>query len=73
MDKLKPCPFCGGEAKIRMGYFLPGGHQFADVYCFVECLSCHAKTKWFEAKDEGLVDKAVDAWNKREGEDAERD
>ena len=48
-QKLKPCPFCGGEAMVvKMGY----PH-------FVYCTSCGAKVhKWD-------IERSVDAWNRR--------
>ena len=49
-DKLKPCPFCGGEADTiwRHGYWS------------VLCYKCHAETSGFHEED------AVKAWNRRE-------
>lgn len=51
MEKLKPCPFCGGEAKImKMGY----PHW---VYC-CECgAKVHGRTN--DEKD------SIKAWNRR--------
>ena len=60
---LKPCPFCGGEAKLnvhrfwceRTGKFEDGGYS-------VQCSEneCIAKAKFFSIKTE-----AIDAWNTR--------
>jgi Lar family restriction alleviation protein len=50
MDKLKPCPFCGGEAVLK---------QISDrwtVHCSQHC----AGTRIFNDKQ-----KAIDAWNRR--------
>lgn len=36
MDRLKPCPFCGGEAKTGVSYIKCGGDELilrASVYC----------------------------------------
>ena len=60
MSELKPCPFCGGEARImkiadsggKTGYAVGCGRPF--------CPTDGAVTRWF--MDEGL---AVEAWNTR--------
>lgn len=55
--KLKPCPFCGGDAHI-------------DVFCNREYIRCnHKKNCVFEPNGEFLDDvsirKQVNAWNRR--------
>ena len=53
-DILKPCPFCGGQAMVRIDSMY--------IY-YIECttLSCTARdTRWFKSYDE-----AVEAWNTR--------
>ena len=64
MDKLLPCPFCAGEARI-----LGGGTDKDGVLkgYFVECKDCHASTRRFGADN---LDQAIDAWNTRPLEDA---
>lgn len=47
--ELKPCPFCGGKAKICQ----------TSVY-WVKCTVCKAVTNWHCRKVE-----AVAAWNRR--------
>lgn len=56
MDKLKPCPFCGGEGCIQEHRF----HGYANTYGVV-CLDCCCETKQFF---ETLED-AIEAWNRR--------
>ena len=59
MPELKPCPFCGGEAKV---HFYPElGGRFA-VMCESDFSVCNVKprTGWFRAKK-----KATEAWNRR--------
>ena len=54
MTKLKPCPFCGGEAKLEdMGF----PHH-------VYCTRCGAKVTGIGYEVEGEKD-AVDRWNRR--------
>lgn len=48
-DELKPCPFCGGEAKILVG-----------TERLAICTKCGANTESFEHE----VD-AIAAWNRR--------
>ena len=65
---LKPCPFCGGNAKFisDMRTFSRSG--------YVECVICGARGKEFWA---GMTyaarDKAVEAWNCRDGSNSLRD
>lgn len=56
-DKLKPCPFCGGQAIVSEA------HTVADEtlgLCFVFCKSCRAETSLYRIKQE-----AIKAWNRR--------
>lgn len=51
MEQLKPCPFCGGEAKImKMGY----PH-------WVYCLQCGAKVHGGTTSEKD----SIKAWNRR--------
>lgn len=51
--KLKPCPFCGGEAEICNIY---------DHRRSVRCHKCWAKSVFVDESD---IKEAVEAWNKR--------
>lgn len=54
MEKLKPCPFCGGEARVMdMGY----PHW---VYCTKCGAKVHGRTN--DEKD------SIEAWNRRSEE-----
>lgn len=83
MDKhyLKPCPFCGGSAKVIGGNFIPEP-QFDKIGEYigmgitpdcdiapacVECEKCHAYGPEFEnsVDDKDLIERAVEAWNRR--------
>lgn len=60
-NKLKPCPFCGGEASVEVGEEV---HSFESMYPYklfmAECRICGASTMLFETEE-----KARDAWNER--------
>ena len=44
MAELKPCPFCGGEARLDKENVCFGHGERHDKY-FVECISCGARGK----------------------------
>lgn len=61
--KLKLCPFCGGEAKIKIN----AGHGYEQAY--VECTNCAVRTKMIDQSLKYCAnDKAAELWNKREEE-----
>lgn len=78
--KLKPCPFCGGEAKLIGGrvYTIPeiddnGAYVGADIEVepsWVECQSCHVQGRDFCESDKD-PENAVAAWNKRVADEEE--
>lgn len=71
MGNLKPCPFCGGDAKVK------GICGSESVYAFVYCENCKsrtAKTFEFDIGEEVIPQKelleraknhVVTAWNAR--------
>jgi len=71
-DKLKPCPFCGGEGRIRTD--TEKRFRLFPI-AWVECTVCDARTKFVVTfwSDGGHIDKAIEAWNRRVSEsDMER-
>lgn len=58
MSELKPCPFCGEEAKLldKTNYYETGGY----TYYFVRCNNCGAENGW-----NMQLEKAIEAWNRR--------
>ena len=58
---IKPCPFCGGPARIVIKSF--------DVFthgAIVKCERCGARTKLIEPDCNYIAkDKAVELWNNR--------
>nr|DAH76866.1 MAG TPA: restriction alleviation protein [Caudoviricetes sp.] len=61
LDKLKPCPFCGGEARL----FVSDGVR-------VLCTKCRASSKILvdsECYKTSAVEKVIEAWNRRTNDD----
>ena len=63
MDKLKPCPFCGGEGCIQEHKFYGYPSTFGVV-----CLDCCCETRQFYM----TLEEAVEAWNRRADDDKRR-
>lgn len=63
-EKLKPCPFCGGEAEISK-------EQFDDKdTSYVMCKKCAARGEFFFVSAKyASNEKAVKAWNRRTSDD----
>lgn len=63
MEKLKNCPFCGGEPIATVEPFAPG---FPTLASLVICRSCGASTRKIAASTQYCSDdKAAKAWNLR--------
>lgn len=60
MDKLKPCPYCGGNAKLSVCRF---GSKAYD-YCVVICEKCNASVICDIDVEYSAKDKAIEAWNR---------
>ena len=63
-DKLKPCPFCGGEATLVEDIYND------QLYNYVICSNddCNANTGRCDTEDE-----AITKWNKRVSEAEEKE
>ena len=62
--KLKPCPFCGGVAKLYREQSVGGLNG-----SIVRCEKCGAKATWKQMSYTYACDhEASEAWNRREGE-----
>ena len=75
MTELKPCPFCGGEAKLADNEFgepvfdnnlaqVDFMYSAPDAF-WVECKDCFAMSGSYNTEEE-----AIEAWNRR-AEDAD--
>lgn len=66
--ELKPCPFCGGDARVyyKMDIGIPTGDNGHKVSVRCEnTLRCGAKIEKWAAKKEWARNSAVEAWNRR--------
>ena len=58
MDKLKPCPFCGGEAVIvNIDFYIDNSGGTYGIRC-TKCRACSSMRCDSE-------EKAIEAWNRR--------
>ena len=71
MNKLKPCPFCGGRAETHDEVVVNpcidhrnGAYIDADVSYF-ERTGCPACDIWFELADDEPEGLTVERWNRR--------
>lgn len=60
--KLKPCPFCGGEAKVD--YAINDYNRWG-----VSCNTCGCVVEVGFGDYEDTVEEAVKAWNRRASDD----
>ena len=65
MQKLKPCPFCGGTARYSYG------NDSGDLFVIVMCNKCGIRTPKFYYLDKlSLGETRVsEKWNRRESND----
>lgn len=64
MEKLKPCPFCGSEAKIIV--FEDENDYIAEIYCTNDKQGgCCVKSVHRSWEKEWVENAAIIAWNSR--------
>lgn len=82
---LKSCPFCGGKAELKVSMYRTSQDYSCDPVClansyYVECTQCTSRSavyvsKIYQDKDGSIrieangAEDAINAWNKREGND----
>lgn len=57
-DELKPCPFCGGRAIMKIQKHIPNGYDYTPTCQDPSCAGRLTK-KWINEAD------AIEAWNRR--------
>jgi Lar family restriction alleviation protein len=63
-ESLKPCPFCGGSAKMSVNMSNP-----KNPYEFITCNKCNISFGLYHSHD---PDKIRVAWNKRAQDDTQK-
>ena len=67
MSELKPCPFCGGKARMKHGY--PGKQRKGMRQAVVQCEMCGCRTVTYQQlayqawRDVDMH--AAEVWNRR--------
>lgn len=59
MNKLKSCPFCGGEGELDRTWW------WEEWEYYVHCTQCNVRTARYHFEEE----EAIEAWNKRKKEE----
>lgn len=60
MIELLSCPFCGGEAVLYK--------ERIERFSIVQCKNCYAKIEKFKVGSCESWERAISAWNRRDGE-----
>lgn len=64
--KLKPCPFCGGEAKLVLEFQYLGIMHVKELF-YARCSECGTRVSgstFWDSEEE-----AIAAWNRRAGDE----
>lgn len=62
-EKLKPCPFCGGEATQLFRLTPEGEERYIYGCCTIKCVGNVLGLRWGFKTDK----EAIEAWNRRAG------
>lgn len=80
-SELKPCPFCGGEAKLHMWNYEMNDRILTED-SFIKCGTCGAEIEGFKSEvklfEDGTLQvirdgakESTEAWNRRSYQEAE--
>ncbi len=61
-NKLKPCPFCGGEAELSMHFW---ASPTTVVTYYAVCTKCSCRMQHSGYNDEETREDIIEAWNRR--------
>jgi len=74
-EKLKPCPFCGGDAEFKEDIYVQDGDKgsYAKVSCS-RCLACISDGgQWFDQESHDLMKNSViEDWQRRADKELEK-
>ncbi len=62
MRKLKPCPFCGNRAELKIRR---GDYGYTPDYYKVKCISCGAEISEVSGDYVDLTELVIGKWNTR--------
>ena len=60
-EKMKPCPFCGGEGEVMECFDVPSQDTYYVAKCYGGC--CNMNSMYYERQE------AIDDWNNRAPQD----
>lgn len=67
-EVLKPCPFCGGKAKLDCEVYDSSDDDY-NVEVWISCIECYVTSALWTAEDKEDHEKynrlAIQEWNKR--------
>lgn len=68
MEKLKPCPFCGGEQEYYTRRFKNDKRKVNGIYykiCTIKCAECTVTISSAGFTKERAEENAIQTWNRR--------
>ena len=69
-NDLKPCPFCGcGEGSLYIVTVEQHGYETVGIFCNACKQTVTLECNEWEGLNEDTKERAIEAWNRRAGED----